>query len=146
MDIQTILCLGYGSFKIAAFLGARIIEKHFTFDKNLPGNDHYHSMDKVDLKNFLANFSRIQTLLGEKNKHSLESESIARQNARRSLVARNIKKGTILKKRHLSWKRPANGISPKDINEVIGKAVKFDIKADEIITREVISNPNGDDV
>ena len=86
-------------------------------------------------------------MLGEKNKHSLESESIARQNARRSLVAScNIKKGTILKKRHLSWKRPANGISPKDINEVIGKAVKFDIKADEIITREVISNPNGDDV
>ena len=38
--------------KIAAFLGARIIEKHFTFDKNLPGNDHYHSMDKVDLKIF----------------------------------------------------------------------------------------------
>ena len=45
--------------KIAAFHSARIIEKHFTFDKNLPGIDHYHSMD-IDLKNFLANFSRFK--------------------------------------------------------------------------------------
>ncbi len=122
------------NLEIAALLGAVIIEKHFTFDKTLPGNDHYHAMDYKDLQLFRANFDKTLSVVGQTKRTVLETEKISRKNARRSLVAfKNIKKGQKISKNDLTWKRPAYGISPRLIDEVIGKKVSRDIKQDEII-------------
>lgn len=127
------------TLELATILGARILEKHFTHDKTLPGNDHYHAMDKKDLKIFKTNFKRNLELLGSFNKYSLESEEPARENARRSLVAkRNIKKGDVIKFEDLTWKRPAHGISPKDIGTVIGSIADIDILEDTVITTKML--------
>ena len=77
--------------EVAALLGAQILEKHFSHDKTLPGNDHYHAMDYKDLQLFRQNFERTLSMIGEMRIEALASEEPARQNARRSLVAnRNI--------------------------------------------------------
>lgn len=118
----------------ACLLGCRIIEKHFTFDKTLPGNDHYHAMDKEDLKNFYLSLSKTMQILGEFKVQALADEELARQNARRSLVCqKEIKKGESITKEHLTFKRPAHGISPKYIEEVIGKVALDDIEDDTVI-------------
>jgi N-acetylneuraminate synthase len=120
--------------EIATLLGSVIIEKHFTHDKTLPGNDHYHAMDKEDLKLFRKNLERTFEILGSFKVKALEDEEPARKNARRSLVAlKDIPKGKIIKKEDLTFKRPAHGISPKFIDEVVGKTVIIDINEDEIL-------------
>ena len=122
------------TLEAATLLGALILEKHFTFDKSLPGNDHYHAMDKDDLKVFKENIDKIFTLLGGFNVMSLEKQELARNNARRSLVAKgNIIKNQIISEDNLIWKRPATGISPKLIGDVIGKKAVIDIKTDTIL-------------
>lgn len=118
----------------AILMGAAVIEKHFTHDKTLPGNDHYHAMDKEDLKLFWKKWKYTEELLGSFKVAALPDEEPARKNARRSLVAaRNIPKGKIIDKEDLTWKRPAHGISPKFFNEVIGKKTLTDIKEDDIL-------------
>ncbi len=118
----------------ANLLGGRIIEKHFTFDKSLPGNDHYHAMDKDDLKVFQQKLDQLYTVLGSFEKNLIPSEEISRQNARRSLVAaRDIPKGTVITAADLTWKRPASGISPVHYADVIGKKAVSDIKADDVM-------------
>ena len=123
--------------EIAHILGVEIIEKHFTFDKTLPGNDHYHAMDKEDLKTFFKIVDRNNIILGKSEITYLESEEPARLHARRSLVAiKDIPKGKTIERSDLTWKRPAHGISPKDIDLVVGKKAKLDIKEDDIIMKE----------
>ena len=118
----------------AALLGARIVEKHFTHDKTLPGNDHYHAMDKEDLKRFVASMERIQKMIGLPSVTSLPSEEPARQNARRSLVAaRSIAKGAVITEADLTWKRPAHGISPRNYNVVLGMHARCDIPEDTVL-------------
>lgn len=120
--------------KTANILGAVVLEKHFTHDKTLPGNDHYHAMDKDDMKHFFQEIDKTYELIGSQSKVALPSEELSRQNARRSLVAaQNIKKGDIVEKSMLTWKRPAYGVSPKDINSVIGKEAVENISEDTII-------------
>jgi N-acetylneuraminate synthase len=115
----------------ATLLGASIIEKHFTYDKTLPGNDHYHAMDKDDLKLFKKNLDRTFKLLGSFDVSSIPEENISKENARRSLVSmRPIKAGKIITREDLTFKRPASGISPKFIDDVIGKEANIDIEAD----------------
>lgn len=122
------------TLEIASLLGASILEKHFTFDKSLPGNDHYHAMDKEDLKVFIQNLKRIFTLIGGFKVTALDNEDLARKHARRSLVAKQaIKKDQIITEDHLIWKRPATGISPKFVCEVIGKKAVMNIKSDTIL-------------
>jgi len=129
------------TLETATLLGAVIIEKHFTFDKSLPGNDHYHAMDKEDLKLFQKNLDRIFELLGNFELIALEDEAPARKNARRSLVAsRNIKKGSVLTREDLTFKRPAHGISPKFIDEIVGKKVNTDIAEDTVLKWQMIND------
>jgi sialic acid synthase SpsE len=126
--------------EMAALLGATILEKHFTHDKTLPGNDHYHAMDKEDLKLFNHDMRQVLSILGDQKKYPLSTETPARNNARRSLVAvSNIKNGTIITKAHLTWKRPAHGISPRDIESVIGRKATVDISEDEIMQWSLLS-------
>jgi len=120
--------------EMATLLGSVILEKHFTHDKTLPGNDHYHAMDKEDLKLFNNNIKKIFTILGEQKKHPIPTEVPAIKNARRSLVANcNISQGEIITQKHLTWKRPAHGISPKFIDEVVGKTAVNDISDDVVM-------------
>ncbi|MFM7769995.1 MAG: N-acetylneuraminate synthase family protein [Bacteroidota bacterium] len=128
------------TLEVATLLGATVLEKHFTFDKTLPGNDHYHAMDKEDLKNFYKRIDRTLTLLGGFELTAIADEAPARANARRSLVAScSIPKGTIIQAQHLTWKRPASGISPKFYNEVIGKTALTDIEEDDVIYWNLLS-------
>jgi len=128
------------TLEVATLLGSVIIEKHFTHDKTLPGNDHYHAMDKEDLKVFYKNLDQTFSLLGNFNVEALADEAPAIQNARRSLVAAKlIKQGEIITKQHLTFKRPAHGISPKHIDEVIGKTANNDIAEDTVMKWGLIS-------
>jgi len=125
--------------EIATMLGSVIIEKHFTHDKSLPGNDHYHAMDKQDLKKFNANLETAFEILGNFKIEALADEEKSRLNARRSLVAaKDIPKGKIIEKSDLTFKRPAHGISPKYIDDVVGKEAKVDIMEDDIIKKDLI--------
>jgi len=120
--------------EMATLLGAVIIEKHFTHDKTLPGNDHYHAMDKEDLKIFRENLKRTFDILGGFKIEALQDEEPARQNARRSLVAKgNIPKGKIIEKSDLTFKRPAHGVSPKFIDDVVGKIALININDDDVL-------------
>lgn len=124
---------------IATLLGSKIIEKHFTHDKNLQGNDHYHAMDKEDLKNFRNKLNKTFEILGSFDVEALSAEEISRNNARRSLVAnRSIPMGKIIASGDLTFKRPAHGISPKYIDEVVGKKAIKDISEDDIIQWDML--------
>lgn len=118
----------------SVLLGATVIEKHFTHDKTLPGNDHYHAMDKEDLKKFWSKWEAVKTSLGGYKLSALADEEPARRNARRSLVAsRDIPTGKVIDRDDLTWKRPASGISPKDIDAVVGQKAVRDITEDEVM-------------
>lgn len=86
------------SLVAAHLLGAVIIEKHFTHDKTLPGNDHYHAMDQHDLARFVALAETVHVLLGPSDhKAPIVTEAISRMNARRSIVlARDVVAGRVL--------------------------------------------------
>lgn len=123
----------------AYMLGAEVIEKHFTLDKKLPGNDHYHAGDVDDFKKAIQNFKWIDTVLGDGEKTVLECEKISRREARRSLVLTvDKKKGEIITENDLMAKRPGTGISPKYMNIVIGREAKKDLKEDEVLMWEMI--------
>ncbi len=114
--------------------GAIVLEKHFTLDKTLPGNDHFHAMDTDDLKKFNKNIKTINTVLGNKTKTPISSELIARKNARRSIVvSKKIEKGNFFNEKFLTYKRPGTGISPKYWTEIIGKKAKRDLEQDHIL-------------
>jgi len=122
------------TLEMATLLGARILEKHFTHDKTLPGNDHYHAMDKEDLKLFHERMQTMQSLLGNGVREPLESEQISRANARRSLVAaRDIAEGQQIVADDLTWKRPGKGIDPRDYERLIGSSAKCDIAEDCVL-------------
>lgn len=123
----------------AYLLGAEVIEKHFTLDKTLPGNDHYHSGDVEDFKRAVANFRFIDKILGSPEKTVLPCEETPRREARRSLVlTRDMKAGEVIDKEDLMPKRPGTGIPPTYANVVIGRAVKTDLAEDTILTWEMI--------
>lgn len=125
--------------KTATLLGAVVLEKHFTHDKSLPGNDHYHAMDMEDLMYFFRDMDKVFTLIGKFEKQALASEAEAIKNARRSLVARrSIKQGETISFTDLTWKRPASGISPKHIEDVIGTKATVDIAEDAVLKWDMI--------
>lgn len=114
--------------------GARIIEKHFTNDKTLPGNDHYHAMDEGDLRRFSDNVGLLMQTAGATDKAPLQSEEIARANARRSIVlARAVKAGEALDADALTYKRPGTGISPADWDTVLGRHAGVDLEEDHVL-------------
>lgn len=132
---HTLPCESMVSLTTAVQLGAVIIEKHFTHDKSLPGNDHYHAMDVEDLKCFFSKLDDIEVLKGSiGEKRPIPSESISRLNARRSLVlSKKIKSGEILTEDNLTYKRPGTGISPLDWDKVLGMRVTNDLEMDHIL-------------
>lgn len=125
----------------ATLLGARILEKHFSHDKTLPGNDHYHAMDVRDLERFRENMKRLLVTVGPFEVRSLPEEATARAHARRSLVARRkIRRGQTISEDDLTWKRPGSGISPRDFHEVLGRTASCDIDDDAILQWEMLGD------
>jgi len=118
----------------AVTMGARIIEKHFTHDKSLPGNDHYHAMDVDNLKTLVNNIRRLDLITNTIDQEARSKELSARLNARRSIVtSERIFKGGIITSKNLTCKRPAFGISPVYWDKVVGRVAKYDLKEDCIL-------------
>ncbi len=125
--------------KTAYALGARVIEKHFTLDKTLPGNDHYHAMDPDDAAGIIREIGFIDTILGKAELVPLESESAARRHARRSLISAGaLPKGSVLSEKNIVCKRPGTGISPSDIDKATGKTLTRDVDEDCVLTWDML--------
>ncbi len=126
------------ALEVAMLMGSSILEKHFTHDKTLPGNDHYHAMDEADLKKFCAKAQKYKIMISGESK-DLEKEQAARLHARRSVVAaRDIAAGEVLTEDMLIAKRPAHGISPIHWDELIGRVAVSNIEEDALLQWDVL--------
>jgi N,N'-diacetyllegionaminate synthase len=118
----------------AVAMGATVIEKHFTLDKNMEGPDHKASLEPDELASMVISIRNIEKALGDGEKRPVESEIANKAVARKSIVAaRTIKKGEIFSSENMTTKRPGNGISPMQWHSVIGKSAKRDFQEDELI-------------
>lgn len=118
----------------AVAMGAEVIEKHFTLDKNMEGPDHRASLNPSELKAMVSGIRNIEKALGEGLKVASASEIANKAVARKSIVAaRNISKGESLTEDNLTTKRPGNGISPMKWHDVLGTRAVRDFKEDELI-------------
>ena len=123
-------------FPIAAVaLGATVIEKHFTLDKNLPGPDHKASLEPEELKAMVMAIRNVEKVIGGSGlKEVSKSEAKNKPIARKSIVAtKTIKKGDLFSVENLTIKRPGTGISPMQWDNVIGKTAKKDFEEDDLI-------------
>ena len=120
----------------AVAIGAQIIEKHFTLDRNMEGPDHKASLEPDELRTMVASIRNIEKAMGSSEKRVTESEKENIAVARKSIVAKTgIKKGDILSEGNITTKRPGTGISPMEWNEVIGTRAIRDFEVDELIER-----------
>lgn len=118
----------------AVAMGARVIEKHFTLDRNMEGPDHKASLEPEELKNMVKSIRNIEQAMGDGIKRPSQSEKKNLNIARKSIVAKtNIKKGDVLSENNLDIKRPGGGISPMNWYKVIGTEASRDFKEDELI-------------
>lgn len=119
----------------AVALGATVIEKHFTLDKNLPGPDHKASLEPNELKEMVDAIRNIEKALGSSGiKEPSKSELKNKEIARKSIVAgKNIQKGAVFSEENLAVKRPGTGISPMRWEEIIGQKAIRDFAEDELI-------------
>jgi N-acetylneuraminate synthase/N,N'-diacetyllegionaminate synthase len=119
---------------VAAVLGACVIEKHFTLDKNLPGPDHKASLEPDELKEMVKTIRDMEKALGNGIKKPTKSEEKIKKVGRKSIVAKvDIPKGTKIIQDMLIIKRPGTGIEPKYLYKVIGKIVRKNIKRETLI-------------
>lgn len=127
--------LGVEAAVLSVAVGARIIEKHFTIDKNYSDfHDHQLSADPIELKQLVERVREAGVMLGDGGKKNLECEQVNKTALRRSIVANmDLDKGTILEWEHLSWVRPAGGLPPGAENEILGRILKQPVKRGEMI-------------
>lgn len=126
------------SLLAAWMLGADILEKHYTLDKSLPGNDHYHAMDPDDVRGFLERVASVEEMMGNRGKGVLACEGDARKYARRSLVAaRDLAPGDLVGAEDLIAKRPGTGIEPRFADLLIGRRVRTPVREDQILQWEM---------
>ena len=126
--------LGLEAPLAAVALGATVLEKHFTLDKNMEGPDHAASMSPDELKAFVKAVRNMEIALGDGVKKVTESEGKNRDVARKSIVAKYpIKKGEVFTEDNITVKRPGSGISPMRWYDVLGKTAFRDFETDELI-------------
>ena len=119
----------------AVAMGASVVEKHLTLDRNMPGPDHKASLEPYEFKNMVQAIRNIEIAKGSGVKTLAASEQKNRKAARKSIVAaKKIKAGEIFTIQNLTTKRPGTGISPMRWNEVIGTRASRDFEEDELIT------------
>jgi N,N'-diacetyllegionaminate synthase len=121
----------------AVALGASIVEKHFTLDKNMKGPDHKASLEPFELVKLVEGIRKIELALGNGIKTPSDSEIKNTDVVRKSIhLKTDLKRGHILTEEDLIMKRPGKGISPMLVDEVIGKQIISDIEADEMLKWE----------
>lgn len=118
----------------AVALGASVIEKHFTLDKNMPGPDHKASLEPKELKQMISSVRNIEKALGDGNKTVSDSEKKNINIARKSIISKtHIKIGDVFSENNLTTKRPGNGISPMRWYDLLGKESKNEYLEDSLI-------------
>ena len=123
----------------AVYAGANIIEKHFTFNKNLKGPDHKISLSPKELNKMIQNIRIAEKILGSNDKKITNCEKSNFKIVRKSIVAKiDIKKGDKFSKFNLTTKRPRNGVSPIFWNKLLGKRSKFNYKPDQPLKKNEI--------
>ena len=132
--------LGVEVLVAAVALGACVIEKHFTLDRNLPGPDHRVSLEPDELEIMVKSIRNVEKALGSFIKQPSKSEAPNRKISRRSLVAnRDISKGVRITKGMINIKRPGTGIMPKHYNAVIGLEALKGVGKDEVLTWNIFT-------
>ena len=118
----------------ASAIGAKVIEKHITLDKNLSGPDHKASLEPNEFRKMVKYIRNIEIALGDGIKKPVQSELLNINNARKSIVAKKfIKEGDIFCENNITTKRPGNGLSPMIWDELIGKEARRNYDEDEFI-------------
>jgi N-acetylneuraminate synthase len=121
----------------AVAMGARVIEKHFTYDKNADGPDHMLSADPQEMKQIVDAIRGIELMHGTGVKRPADSERTTRLNNRKSVVvAKPVHAGERLERASLAIKRPGHGLAPRFFDQVVGRIAARDIEADEVLTWE----------
>lgn len=122
------ICLG------AVSLGAKIIEKHLTLDKDLEGNDHKVSLLPEEFKLMVKEVRELEVSLGSNFRTISQGEMINRENLSKSIVAKqNIKKGDFITNKSVEFRSPGRGIQPSRLNDILGKKIYFDLKKGDFI-------------
>lgn len=121
----------------AAALGARILEKHFTYDKQAEGPDHMLSADPAEMAELVRKVREIELMLGSGIKCPARGEKITRLNNRKSVVTEKpVKKGERFTAENLSVKRPGRGLEPRYYSSLLGKKAARDLPADKLLSRK----------
>ncbi len=144
MEVAFGLPVGYSDHTLgieipiaAVAMGAKVIEKHFTLDRNMEGPDHKASLEPDELRLMIKAIRKVEKALGDGIKKPTKREAELRDVARRSLVlARDIKAGEIIAPDDLATKRPGTGIQPEFLDLIIGMQTKKDIIADSVLKWE----------
>lgn len=124
----------------AVALGACVIEKHFTLDKNLPGPDHKASLEPAELAGLVSCIREVESSLGDGEKRPAPCERDVATVARRSLVAKTtIAAGSIVSADSVAILRPGTGLPPAMIDRIIGRRAKNDIPSGTLLTLEMLS-------
>lgn len=118
----------------AAAKGVKVIEKHFTLDKEMKGPDHKASLDPKELKEWVEQIRALEKALGTFEKKPSKAELNIAKIARKSIVSiKTLNKGDVLNENNVAIKRPGDGISPVEFEKIIGKRVKRNISTDTVI-------------
>jgi N-acetylneuraminate synthase/N,N'-diacetyllegionaminate synthase len=122
----------------AVALGACVIEKHFTLDKNFAGPDHRASLEPHEFKAMVDGIRTVEASLGNGQKVPAASEAGNATVARRSIVAaRDIKTGTLITSAEIAFKRPGTGLPPRMVDQVVGKTARVDVTAGSLLELEM---------
>lgn len=125
----------------AVALGACVIEKHFTLDRNLPGPDHKASLNPDELGAMIAGIAKVEAALGHGRKVSVPSEADTAVAARRSLIAaHDIPAGTRLTRDMIAIKRPGTGLAPAMLPSIVGRTVRVNVQGGSILNLEMLSD------
>ena len=125
---------GHEACLAAVAAGATVIEKHVTLSTNLKGPDHKSSMEIKQFKLLVKKIRNLEIILGNTEKKVLRFEQEIQKVARKSIVSSTfLRKGTIINKKHIVFKRPGTGISPFLINKIIGKKVINNVKKNRVL-------------
>jgi N,N'-diacetyllegionaminate synthase len=119
----------------AVAMGARIIEKHFTLDRGQPGPDHKASLEPQEFRAMVQAIRNVEAALGDGIKRAAPGERHNIDFVRRSVVAvRDLQPGVVVTRENVTVKRPGTGISPVDLEKIIGLRLAHPVKADEVLT------------
>jgi N-acetylneuraminate synthase/N,N'-diacetyllegionaminate synthase len=122
----------------AAALGASVIEKHFTLDRNLPGPDHRASLEPDELIKFISGIRTVESSLGSGEKVPTAREIETAKVARRSIVAtQTIPAGTIVERNMIAAKRPGTGLPPARLNSIVGRKTRIEIPVGTLLTLDM---------